>query len=109
VERAVRIAGEALDDVDAIAAYIARDSRLRARQFVADVFTRAESLRTFPERGRIVPEFDLASVHEIYLHRFRLIYRIEPEVVYLIAVIHGARDLSSTWQHEGRGDPRTIT
>ncbi len=109
MERRVRVTEQAVQDLDAIAGYIARDSRLRGSQFVVDALTRAESLALFPERGRVVPEFSIESVHEIYLHRFRIIYRVDIEVVYVIAVIHGARDLATAWQHEGRGDPRSIT
>ena len=69
--------GQAIQDLDAIAGYIARDSWLRGSQFVADALNRAESLARFPERGRMVPEFSIESIHEIYLHRFRLIYRVD--------------------------------
>ena len=109
MERQVRITEQAIQDLDAIAGYIARDSWLRGSQFVADALNRAESLARCPERGRMVPEFSIESIHEIYLHRFRLIYRVNAEVVYVIALIHGARDLTTAWQNDGRGDPRSIT
>ena len=47
---------EALDDIDAIAAYMARDSMTHARRFVSEVFCLVDLLVTQPRMGRLVLE-----------------------------------------------------
>lgn len=46
---------EALEDVDAIAAYIARDSSDRASLFVARLIEATDKLGPFPHCGRVIP------------------------------------------------------
>jgi plasmid stabilization system protein ParE len=46
-------------DLEAIADYIAQDSRFYAAAFVREVREAARSLRTLSERGRVVPEMSL--------------------------------------------------
>ena len=62
----------------------------------------ARLLAHFADRGRVVPEFDDQSIRELFVRSFRLIYQKSEERVYIIALIHGARDLRSLWQREGR-------
>jgi plasmid stabilization system protein ParE len=40
------------------------------------LITRAESLTTFPEIGRIVPEFHQPDLREIICRSYRIIYRL---------------------------------
>jgi len=47
---------QALNDVEAIANFISRDSDHYAKMFTAEVFEIVERLELFPESGRIVPE-----------------------------------------------------
>jgi plasmid stabilization system protein ParE len=49
-------APSALEDVDAIAEYIARDSLDRAALFVTRIFEITDRLQEFPQSGRIIPE-----------------------------------------------------
>lgn len=65
MERQVRVTEQAIQDLDAIAGYIARDSWLRGSQFVTDALNQAKSLAKFPERGHVVSEFNIVSVHEV--------------------------------------------
>ena len=46
----------AIDDLQAIRDYIARDSELYADDFVLGIITAAERLESFPEMGRATPE-----------------------------------------------------
>jgi toxin ParE1/3/4 len=45
----------ALEDLEAIQAYIAKDSSFYARQFIECIFDAATKLEAFPEIGRRVP------------------------------------------------------
>lgn len=61
----------------------------------------AASLETLGERGRVVPELKDPSTREVFIHSFRLLYRVEPEGVTILAFLHGARDFER-WR---RGQP----
>jgi toxin ParE1/3/4 len=58
---------------------------------------RAESRRLgrYPEIGRAVPEYDNPEYRELIIGPYRLIYRYlrEPNLVRVLAVIHGGRML----------------
>jgi plasmid stabilization system protein ParE len=89
-------------DVEATADYIAKDSPRYAAAFVREVRDAARSLSHFAERGRVVPEFNDPSIRELFVRSFRLIYQKSEQQVYVLALVHGARDLRSLWQREGR-------
>lgn len=54
----------ALEDVECLAEYIARDSEFYARAVVDKIVDTARKLKDFPFAGRIVPEFQDESVRE---------------------------------------------
>ncbi|HCU69308.1 MAG TPA: type II toxin-antitoxin system mRNA interferase toxin, RelE/StbE family [Desulfomicrobium sp.] len=85
---------QALEDLELIAEYIARDSDFYARAVVQAVVESARSLGTMPNRGRVVPEFGDPRIRERLIYSYRLIYRIETERVLIVAVIHGQRLLT---------------
>jgi toxin ParE1/3/4 len=85
----------ALDDVDSIASYIARDSTAHASAVVAKIIRATRILRRFPLTGRIVPEFEHPALRERFVYSYRIIYRIQEHVVTIAAVIHGKRMLES--------------
>lgn len=87
----------ALDDLEAAAAYIARDSSHYAAAVVREAVDAARSLAQFSERGRVVPEANDPAIRELFVRRFRLIYEIRPEIVFVLGFIHGARDLAKLW------------
>ena len=99
----------ARSDLGATADYIATDSPRYAAAFVREVRDAARSLRRFAERGRIVPEFDDPRLRELLVRSYRLIYRVAPEAVYIVAFVHGARDLELLWRREQRPRPNDFT
>ena len=54
-------------DLEAVADYIARDSRYYAAAFVREVREAARSLKRFPERGTIVAELGDPTIRELYV------------------------------------------
>lgn len=58
---------EALDDVDAIAELIARDSPYHARRVVEAMFELGDEAGEQPLIGRIVPEMQRAKLRERFL------------------------------------------
>ena len=84
------------DDLHEIAAYIAKDSPRYASAVVSRILAAGRSLETLPWRGRVVPELGLDDHREVYVHEYRLIYRIDGRTVQILAVIHGRRLLGNT-------------
>ena len=81
----------ALDDLDAIAEYIAADSPRFAASVVQRVKAASRDLQRFPRMGPIVPEWDDDSYRHRIIYSYRMIYRIRGKRVEILAVIHGAR------------------
>lgn len=55
----------ALEDVEAIAAYIARDSTSYAAAVIKKLLDSTRSLKRFPHAGRVLPEFSDSTIREI--------------------------------------------
>jgi addiction module RelE/StbE family toxin len=86
---------QALDDIDAIAEYISRDSPFYAQRVAEEILDLATSIAEQPKIGRIVPELKHESVRERFIYSYRIIYEIRSSQVEIIAVIHGRRLLES--------------
>jgi len=82
----------ALDDIDAIAEYIARDSVDRSALFVTRLLEATDRLSEFPNSGRVIPEIGDPSCREIPVATYRIMYRLEDEDVWITGVVHGARN-----------------
>jgi plasmid stabilization system protein ParE len=59
----------------------------------------AASLRDFAYRGRLVPEIADESIREVFVYRYRLMYRVRDRSVEIVAFIHSARDFQN-WRHD---------
>ncbi len=93
-------------DLERIGDYIAEDSPGYAAAFVRRVRDHARSLDELAERGRIVPELNEPEVRELVVGSYRLIYEVGGEIVHVLGLVHGARDLSALWGDEARkGSP----
>jgi len=82
---------EAIEDIEAIASYIERDSPWYAKAIASKIVETAETIPDFPEIGRIVPEIGNSLIRERFVYSYRIIYRIEAERILVAAVIHGSR------------------
>jgi len=83
----------ALDDLRAIHDFIARDSARAAEALVERLLTATECLASFPESGRVVPEFPELGYRELIVSSYRVVYRLEGTTVWIIVVVHGRRRL----------------
>lgn len=81
----------ALDRVEEIVDYIARDRPQAARDWVVGLFDTAGTLAMFPEKGRVVPEVGRAEIRELSYERYRVIYKVESTRVAVLTVRHGRR------------------
>jgi toxin ParE1/3/4 len=71
--------------------YIAADSPIAARRFGEKLLTKVELLESHPQLGAIVPEDDGRKYREISQGSYRIIYRVDGDAVYLVALHHAAR------------------
>ncbi len=85
----------ALDDLQEIYDFIARDSPRYAQLTVERVTTAAGRLARFPQLGEILSEFPNVAYRQMIVGAYRLIYRedLEQNRVIVMGVIHGSRDL----------------
>jgi len=82
---------QALDDIEAICKFIARDSDYFAHLFANKVIEKAKTLEAFPNAGRIVPESNQEMIREIFHGSYRIIYRIREDEIEVLTVHHSAR------------------
>ena len=82
---------DAVDDLEAICDYIAKDSEHYARVFAQGTINAIERLKIFPESGRIVPEYNQKGIREIIFQNYRIVYRIKPSAIEIVTIMHGAR------------------
>lgn len=87
----VRWTSQALDDLDAICLFIARDAPLVAAVFADRAFRATDTLADHPRLGRIVQELEIESIREVFLGDYRIIYRIRGDEVHVVTIHHGAR------------------
>jgi toxin ParE1/3/4 len=72
-------------------AYIRQDSPQAAVDFRNRVEKILRRLEDFPESGRIIPEFPELPYREVAIRPYRFFYRVKGEVVWIVAVWHGAQ------------------
>ncbi len=89
-------------DLEQVVRYIARDSAQYAKSFAREVREASRSLSRFSERGRRVPELGEPDVREIFVRSYRLVYSLSGETLYILGLIHGARELGPIWEREER-------
>jgi len=85
----------ALDDLQEIYEFIARDSPRYAQLTVERITNVAGHLARFPQLGEFLSEFSHLAYRQMVVGAYRLIYREDSETnrVIVMGVIHGSRDL----------------
>ena len=86
----------ALADLQAIEAYVSRDSVHYADLLVERIVGAVGRIALFPRSGRVVPEFRDESIRELTQGNHRIVYRLTVARAEVIAVVHGARLLGSS-------------
>lgn len=84
----------ALQDLDAIADYIALDDPDAARRLVGKVFHKVDQLIGFPETGTRPRELQGTPYRKLTLRPILLYYRIEGEKVFIVHVVRGERQFN---------------
>jgi len=71
----------AIEDLRNLYGYIARDSEVYASSFVQRIILAVDKLTDFPRLGRSVPEADQETIRELLYQNYRIIYRIQSELI----------------------------
>ena len=87
---------EAIEDLDSIAEYITKDSEFYARAVVSKLLTTARNIPNQPFIGRIVPEISDEKIRERFVYSYRLVYKINSNLITILAIIHGKRLLENS-------------
>lgn len=97
--RTVRFSARALRDLSEIQAFVAADNPHAAAVLTTALLARVAILATFPEAGRVVPEWSDPSVRELIEGNYRIIYRVgagqgpTTETLDVVTVAEGHRRL----------------
>ena len=93
----VKWTNQALDDIDNIAEYIAKDSVKYAKIQTERFFSITEILLTQPKSGRVVPETKKPNIRELILGNYRIIYKyVNSKRVDILTVHHSARQIKKS-------------
>jgi toxin ParE1/3/4 len=92
----VKLSRSAESDIEDIVRYISIDDPVRALRFGRFLIEHARGLGQFPERGRVVPDFDDDSIRELIVRRYRIVYRLnhDQRSVEIVRFWHAARDIT---------------
>lgn len=83
----------ALQELDAIAEYVALDNPAAASQLVSTVFEKTKRLEDFPQSGRTPPELSTSVYRELVASPCRIIYREDGKQVLILFVMREERQL----------------
>ena len=83
-------------DLELIIEYIKINSINIAKEIFFEIKQETNKLHTLPQRKRIVPEFQqigIVKYREIIYKRWRIVYKIDEEKVYVLIVVDSSRNL----------------
>jgi addiction module RelE/StbE family toxin len=98
----------AREHLDAIHAYIARDSAEYARRIVDRLTHRSRQIAGFPLSGRRVPEYDMDRIREVIEGSYRIIYLIKEDQIDVLAVVHAAMNVLRSMEQGKQGRSEII-
>ena len=90
----VRWTARALVHLREIREYIATDSPAAAARMIAAIFEASSQLGRFPESGRPAGDWNGRPYRELIEPPYRILYEIQRQTVFILAVIHGRRDVA---------------
>jgi plasmid stabilization system protein ParE len=80
-----------IQDVEAIREHIARDSTRYADLVVERLVAAVQRLADHPRSGRVVPELGDDSIREVIYGNYRIVYRLQHDLIEIATVFQGAR------------------
>lgn len=98
----VLLTADAANDLEELYGYIAfQDSPGKAEQVLAKIEKIFDSLSQSPERGAYPKELlalGIRDYREIFFKPYRVIYRVMGDLVYILLIVDGRRDMQALLQ-----------
>ena len=85
-------ADSATEQVFEIAEYIAHNSPSNALKWLDSIYEKADSLREFPYKFPEAEEAFNTQIRDCTFGRFRIIYKVDAKIIYVMAVKRCAQD-----------------
>lgn len=89
----IRWAPLALERIVEIGGYIYRENPDAAERWIRRTFARVKQLEDFPLSGKRNREADRDDIRELSWNNYRIIYRIDRDIVSILTVRHGKQML----------------
>ncbi len=89
----VHFTDAAIQQLDGIYGYIAKDSTKYAQRVVDQIIQKAHRIAVLPRAATIVPEYSNPDVREVFHYSYRIIYRLIANRIDIVAIVHGAKPL----------------
>lgn len=86
---------DAVNDLEEIVRYIESRGSSYASVVAARILESVERLADFPFMGAVIREDKSERHRHLICYNYRIIYRPQGEYVFIVGVIHGARQLPS--------------
>lgn len=91
----VEITAAAEADLEAIAAYIARDNPVRAMSFVGELYQRCLDIAEMPLAWPVVPRYERHGIRRRVHGRYLIFYRIRLDRITVVHILNGAMDVEA--------------
>lgn len=91
----VLILPSAFRDLTGIGAYIGQGNPQRAASFVDEIEERCRRLGDSPRAYPLIPGREASGIRRCAHRGYLIFYRVTPELVEVIHVLHGARDVDT--------------
>lgn len=88
----IRWSPRAVNNLEGICSYIAKDSEYLCCDFAKRVMAITESLIQFSKSGWVDPEYDDFNLREKIYGNYRIVYRLKEEYIEMIAICHSAKN-----------------
>ncbi len=89
----IRWSPKAADTFEEICNFIGKDSGFYASMFAKKINSIVKYLSSFPEAGRVVPEYQDNNLREKIFQNYRIVYRIKGYFIEIVTISHSARQL----------------
>lgn len=91
----IEITQTASNDLSGIIRYYEEQGAAeKGKQIAADILKKVGRLSAHPDSGRIVPEFEVSYLREVIVPPFRVVYRRDPQKIWIVRVWRSERLLS---------------
>ena len=92
----VKWTDDAINDFDNIIGYIFKENKTNAKSMFLSIKEQCQNLDLSPLRGHVIPELQtlgFTDYRELIYKRWRIIYSVEGQNVYLLLIIDSKQDM----------------